>query len=78
VVAALTAAFATLPLGDAKFMTWDRGIEMTPHTQFSAATGVLVFFCDAYCPWQRGSTREHQRTATPVLHLVEPSVANST
>ncbi len=28
---------------------------MTRHRDFSAATGVPVFFCDAYAPWQRGS-----------------------
>ena len=28
---------------------------MTRHQEFSAATGVPVYFCDAYCPWQRGS-----------------------
>ncbi len=36
-------------------LTWDRGIEMTRHQEFTAKTGVPVFFCDAYCPWQRGS-----------------------
>ena len=29
-------------------LTWDRGIEMTRHEDFSRATGVPVFFCDAY------------------------------
>jgi IS30 family transposase len=28
---------------------------MTRHTDFTAATGIPVYFCDAYCPWQRGS-----------------------
>jgi IS30 family transposase len=28
---------------------------MTRHAEFSAATGMPVFFCDAYSPWQRGS-----------------------
>jgi hypothetical protein len=28
---------------------------MTRHEEFSQATGVPVFFCDAYSPWQRGS-----------------------
>ena len=48
-------AFKQLPQGMARTLTWDRGIEMTRHQEFSAATGVPVYFCDAYCPWQRGS-----------------------
>jgi IS30 family transposase len=55
VTSALVAAFTQLPDGMARSLTWDRGIEMTRHQEFSAATGVPVYFCDAYCPWQRGS-----------------------
>jgi transposase, IS30 family len=28
---------------------------MTRHADFTAATGIPVYFCGAYCPWQRGS-----------------------
>ena len=28
---------------------------MVRHAQFTKATGIPVFFCDAYCLWQRGS-----------------------
>jgi IS30 family transposase len=28
---------------------------MTRHGEFTWATGIPVYFCDAYCPWQRGS-----------------------
>jgi IS30 family transposase len=28
---------------------------LTRHEDFTRATGVPVFFCDAYSPWQRGS-----------------------
>jgi hypothetical protein len=31
------------------------GVEMTRHADFTAATGIPVYFCGAYCPWQRGS-----------------------
>ncbi len=55
VAAALTAAFSELAAAMRRTLTWDRGIEMTRHRDFSAATGVPVFFCDAYAPWQRGS-----------------------
>jgi IS30 family transposase len=34
---------------------WDRGSELTEHAKFTVATDVKVFFCDPYCPWQRGS-----------------------
>jgi len=36
-------------------VTWDRGIEMTRHHEFTAQTQMPVFFCDARSPWQRGS-----------------------
>ena len=39
----------------ARTLTWDRGIELTLHQASSAATGVPVYSCDAYCPWQRGT-----------------------
>jgi len=28
---------------------------MARHEDFTTATGIPVFFCDAYSPWQRGS-----------------------
>jgi hypothetical protein len=55
VVAAVTAALGQLPEPMRKTLTWDRGVEMTRHAEFTTATGVPVYFCDAYCPWQRGS-----------------------
>ena len=55
VVAAVTAAFQQLPPTMRRSLTWDRGVEMTRHADFTAATGIPVYFCDAYCPWQRGS-----------------------
>lgn len=36
-------------------LTWDRGIEMTRHQQFTAEIGVPVYFCNPYSPWQRGT-----------------------
>jgi transposase, IS30 family len=37
-------------------LTWDRGVEMARHLDFSVATGVKVYFCDPHAPWQRGSS----------------------
>ena len=36
-------------------MTWDRGLEMAKHKDFTVATDVKVYFCDPQSPWQRGS-----------------------
>jgi transposase, IS30 family len=36
-----------------KTLTWDRGSELWYHQDFTEATGVPVFFCDAHSPWQR-------------------------
>jgi IS30 family transposase len=55
VIAELVRAFTALPASMARTLTWDRGIEMSRHASFSLLTGIPVFFCDAYSPWQRGS-----------------------
>lgn len=67
VITALCRAFAAMPESLARSLTWDRGIEMTRHTVFSSTTGVPVFFCDAYSPWQRGSNQKNQRSAAAIL-----------
>ena len=38
-----------------KSLTYDRGSEMARHLELTAATGMPVFFCEPYSPWQRGS-----------------------
>ena len=55
VITAVAQAFARLPDTMRKSLTWDRGVEMTRHTEFTDVTGIPVYFCEAYCPWQRGS-----------------------
>jgi transposase, IS30 family len=52
---AMRQAITALPAGLARTITWDQGIEMAYHAQFTIATGIPVYFCDPHAPWQRGS-----------------------
>jgi IS30 family transposase len=52
---AMAAAILELPEHLRRSITWDRGIEMIQHKQFTVDTGVDVYFCDPHAPWQRGS-----------------------
>jgi transposase, IS30 family len=51
----LVKLIATLPAHLRGSLTWDQGIEMAAHKQFTIATDVPVYFCDPHSPWQRGS-----------------------
>lgn len=55
VVAALIKAVRKLPVVLRRSLTWDRGLELADHAQFTVATDVQVYFCDPSSPWQRGS-----------------------
>ena len=44
-----------LPATLRRSLTWDRGLEMAKHKDFTVATDVKVYFCDPQSPWQRGS-----------------------
>jgi len=35
---------------DKRSLTWDRGLEMAKHPQFTVATNVKVYFCDPQSP----------------------------
>jgi len=52
---AMRRAITALPAELARTVTWDQGIEMTYHADFTIATGIPVYFCDPHAPWQRGS-----------------------
>jgi transposase, IS30 family len=52
---AMRQAITTLPADLARTITWDQGIEMAYHADFTIATGIPVYFCDPHAPWQRGS-----------------------
>lgn len=55
VVKALTRHVRKLPAQLRRSLTWDRGLELAAHKQFTVATDVQVYFCDPHSPWQRGS-----------------------
>jgi IS30 family transposase len=55
VVAALSQHVRKLPATLKRSLTWDRGLEMAKHKDFTVATDVQVYFCDPQSPWQRGS-----------------------
>ena len=48
-------SFENIPELMRKTLTYDRGTEMARHAQLTANTGIKVWFCDPYSPWQRGS-----------------------
>jgi IS30 family transposase len=55
VVKALAAKIQELPAELRRSLTWDRGLEMAAHADFTIATDVEVYFCDPRSPWQRGT-----------------------
>ena len=55
VIGALTTQIQQLPEELKRSLTWDRGLEMAKHKQFTVDTGVQVYFCDPKSPWQRGT-----------------------
>jgi len=58
---ALIAEFNRMPLTLRKSLTWDRGMELAKHEDFTEKTGVPVYFCDPQSPWQRGTNENTNR-----------------
>src|SRR5271170_7537386 len=54
-VRALSRHVRKLPASLRRSLTWDRGLEMARHKEFTVATKVKVYFCDPQSPWQRGT-----------------------
>ena len=61
VVRALGKQVRRLPAELRKSLTWDGGLEMAGHKEFSIATDVRVYFCDPQSPWQRGTNENTNR-----------------
>jgi IS30 family transposase len=61
VARALAKKITKLPAELRRSLTWDRGLEMSRHADFTVATGVQVYFCDPKSPWQRGSNENTNR-----------------
>ena len=55
VIAVLRHLMGRVPEQLRRSLTWDQGIEMRHHAQFTLTSGCPVFFCDPHSPWQRGS-----------------------
>jgi IS30 family transposase len=52
---AFQARLMRLPAHMRRTLTYDRGTEMAGHEEFTRRTGMPVYFCNAYSPWQRGT-----------------------
>ncbi len=48
-------AFSNIPPKLKKSFTVDNGKEFAAHKELASATGMKVYFCDPYSPWQRGT-----------------------
>jgi len=67
VVQALSRHVRKLPATLRRSLTWDRGLEMARHKEFTVATEVKVYFCDPQSPWQRGTNEKYQSTIATIL-----------
>ena len=61
VVSALTRQIKKLPTTLFQSLTWDRGMELASHKEFTIDTNIRVYFCDPQSPWQRGTNENTNR-----------------
>ena len=61
VISAITNKISDLPSQLKQSLTWDRGMELAKHKQFTIDTKVEVYFCDPQAPWQRGTNENTNR-----------------
>ena len=61
VVAGLKREVKRFPQHLRKMLTWDRGMELANHKEFTIATDVQVYRCNPRNPWQRGTTENTNR-----------------
>lgn len=61
VITALSTQICNLPPQLRLSLTWDRGMELARHKQFTVATDVQVYFCDPQSPCQRGTNENTNR-----------------
>ena len=54
VVKALSSLLAPLPQGLRRSITFDNGTEFFEHHTLTSSLAMQTFFCDPYCPWQKG------------------------
>jgi hypothetical protein len=67
VVAALSQRVAKLPATLRRSLTWDRGLEMAKHKEFTVATDVQVYFCDPQKSLATRLEREYESAAAAIL-----------
>ena len=53
VISTLSAWTGTMPVGELRSLTWDRGSEMAGWEFLTQNWGLPVYFCDPHSPWQR-------------------------
>ncbi len=72
VTEALRKQIIKLPAHLRRSLTWDRGLEMANHKDFTVSTGVDVYFCDPQSPWQRGTNENTNRLLRQYFPKGEP------